>query len=118
MERKLAGLLGAVAGLATMGAAHAATQTGPSASPLPTAASYSELLGPVSDATVLLAADDAARFQQRSGDVQVAQYHHHHHSKKIIIKRHHHHHHRRIIIRKPHHHHHHSMYLPGGRKQG
>src|SRR6185437_8599632 len=56
MDKKLAGLLGAVAGLATMGAAHAATQQDATITPLPQAASYAELLGPVSDAPTLLAA--------------------------------------------------------------
>lgn len=107
MDKKIAGLLGAVAGLATMGAANAAVQ-GP-ASPLPAAASYAELLSPVSNASEVLIADDAARMQQGEAGVQLAQYHHHHHhNTRIIIKRrHHHHHHRKIIIRRSHHHHHH-----------
>lgn len=117
MDKKLAGLLGAVAGLATMGAAHAATQHDATITPLPQAASYAELLGPVSDAPTLLAADDAARMQQTGGRVQLAADHHHHHHTKIIIKRRHHHHHRKIIIKKTHHHHH-SMYLPGAPKEG
>jgi len=116
MDKKLAGLLGAVAGLATIGAAHAATQPDTTLSPLPQAASYAELLGPVSDAPALLAADDA-RIQQGGVRVQLAQDHHHHHHTKVIIKRRHHHHHRKIIIKKTHHHHH-SMYMPGATKKG
>ena len=112
MDKKLAGLLGAVAGLATMGAANAAVQQAP-ASPIPAATSYAELLGPVGNAPALLLADDAARMQQGDARVQLAQDHHHHHHTKVIIKRRHHHHHRKIIIKKPHHHHHHSMYMPG-----
>jgi len=115
MDKKLAGLLGAVAGLATMGAAHAATQQDANPSPLPQAASYAELLGPVSDAPTLLAADDARMLQGRVR-VQLAQDHHHHHHTKVIIKKRHHHH-RKIIIKKTHHHHH-SMYLPGAPKEG
>ena len=118
MDKKHAGLLGAVAGLATMGAAHAATQQGASAA-LPQASSYAELLGPVADAPALLAADDA-RVQESGVRIQLAQDHHHHHHTKIIIKKKHHHHHRKIIIKKTHHHHHHhhSMYLPGAPKEG
>lgn len=120
MDKKLAGLLGAVAGLATMGAAHAATQRAAPVAPLPQAASYAELLGPVSDAPTLLAADDAARTRQSSVRVQLAADHHHHHHTKIVIKPRHHHHHRKIIIKKSHHHHHHhhSMYMPGATKEG
>jgi hypothetical protein len=116
MDKKLAGLLGAVAGVATMGAAHAATQQPTAASALPVAASYAELLGPVGNATELLVADDASRMQQGEARIQLAQDHHHHHHTKVIIKHRHHHHHRKIIIKKSHHHHHHSMYLPGAAK--
>ena len=114
MDRKIAGLLGAVAGLATMGAANAAVTDTPASSPLPAAASYAELLAPVENAPELLVADDAARLQQGEAHVQLAQYHHHHHhhTTRIIVRRrhyhhHHHHHHRKIIIRRSHHHHHH-----------
>ena len=65
MDKKIAGLLGAVAGLATMGAANAAVQTPATDSPLPAAASYAELLAPVGNAPELLVADDAARFFPR-----------------------------------------------------
>lgn len=118
MDKKLAGLLGAVASVATLGAAHAATQQSTAVSPLPAAASYAELLSPVGNASELLVADDAARMQQSGGHIQLAQDHHHHHHTKVIIKKsHHHHHHRKIIIKKSHHHHHHSMYLPGAPKE-
>jgi len=123
MDKKIAGLLGAVAGLATMGAANAAVQA--PTSPLPAAASYAELLGPVSNASEVLIADDAARSELGEARVQLAQYHHHHHhNTRIIIKRrhyhHHHHHHRKIIIRRSHHHHHHhhhSMFMMGAPKK-
>jgi hypothetical protein len=114
MDKKIAGLLGAMAGLATMSAANAAVQDTPANSPLPAAASYAELLTPVDNASELLVADDAARLQQGDAHIQLAQYHHHHHhSTRIIVRRrhyhyhHHHHHHRKIIIRRSHHHHHH-----------
>jgi hypothetical protein len=125
MDKKIAGLLGAVAGLATMSAANAAVQDTTVNSPLPAAASYAELLAPVSNASELLVADDAARLQQGEAHVQLAQYHHHHHHHhhtKIIIRRrhyHHHHHHPRVIIRRSHHHHHHhhSMFMMGAPKK-
>jgi hypothetical protein len=124
MDKKIAGLLGAVAGLATMSAANAAVQTPDANSTLPAAASYAELLAPVDNASELLVADDAARMQQGEARVQLAQYHHHHHHHtKIIIRRrhyHHHHHHPRVIIRRSHHHHHHhhhSMFMMGAPKK-
>lgn len=103
MDKKTAGLIGAIAGLATMGSVQAVAQ--PAASQ--PVSSYSDLLAPISNATELLRADDAARLQQSSnrgeestsGVVRAEWYyqdHHHHH--------HHHHHHYR-------HYHHHSAYF-------
>src|SRR6185312_1083876 len=89
MDKKISGLLGAVAGLATMGSANAAVYDTPAA-PLPAATSYAELLGPVDNAPALLVADDDARMQQSDVRVRLAQYHdhhHHHHHTKIIIRR-------------------------------
>jgi hypothetical protein len=114
MDKKTAGLLGVVAGLATMGAAHAANV--PAQSPLH-AASYADLLAPVENAAALMKADDAvrARQPQQDPDIQLAQYyderpgreryyHHHHH---------HHHHHHREAYRHHHHHHHHQSTFVG-----
>jgi hypothetical protein len=114
MDRKTTGLLGAVAGLATMGAAQAATPGGANPSEALQAASYSDLLAPIQNAVALMRADDAARTQQprteASGDVQLAQgyyyappayYHHHHH----------HHHHHAYYRHHHHHHHHHSAFV-------
>jgi hypothetical protein len=109
MDKKIAGLLGAVAGLATMNAAQAATNPAPAGAEGLQASSYADLLAPVANAAELLKADDAARAQrplpQAGGDVELAQvyapyphpyYHHHHH-----------HHHYRHVRRYHHHHHHH-----------
>jgi hypothetical protein len=117
MEKKIAGLLGAMAALGTMNAAQAAP------SPDPTevlrANSYAELLQPIPNAAALLRAVDEARpAPSADANVQVAQYYHHHH--------HHHHHHafypryydpygpvvvvpryRRYYYHHHHHHHHH-----------
>jgi hypothetical protein len=110
MDKTTAGLLGAVASLATMGAAQAATEPAPNPSTFMQVASYADLLSPVENATVLMQADNALRaergVQQDDVDrtpenVQLADwddrnYHHHHH--------HHHHHHAYYH----HHHHHHN----------
>ena len=95
MEKKIAGLLGAVAALGTMGAAQAAP------APIPTDAlqanSYADLLQPIANASVLLQAlDEQQPAASTDGNIRLAQYHHHHH--------HHHHHHAyrpRIIVRCP-----------------
>ena len=93
MDKKLAGLLGAVAGLATLGAAQAA----PNPTDALQASSYADLLAPIPNASALLKADDAAPATNAAAEPLLAQYyyppsysyqpyyHHHHH---------HHHHHR------------------------
>jgi hypothetical protein len=121
MDKKIAGLLGAVAALGSMNAAQAAP------SPDPTevlrANSYAELLEPIPNASALLRAVDEARSEPSAdANVQVAQYYHHHHHHHhhhafypryydpygpvVVVPRYrryyHHHHH--------HHHHHHSFY--------
>ena len=86
MDKKIAGLLGAAAALTTVGGAYAATApTAEPASAARSAPSYAGLLEPIPNALALLKADDAARAEQRSAPVQLAQFYHHHH--------HHHHHH-------------------------
>lgn len=114
MDKKIAGLLGAAAGLATISAAQAAIAPAPDPSKPLKASSYADLLAPIPDAVALLEADNATRAQKAAepvaDDLQVAQYpyaapypyppyayHHHHH--------HHHHHYRRY---SHHHHHHHN----------
>ncbi|KJC57639.1 hypothetical protein UP10_27725 [Bradyrhizobium sp. LTSPM299] len=111
MEKKIAGLLGAVASLGAFSAAQAA----PAPTDVLQANSYAELLQPISDASAKLQAlDEAPPPTMTRENVQLAQYHHHHH---------HHHHHayqRRYVPRvvvvpryrrhHHHHHHHHNMY--------
>jgi hypothetical protein len=117
MEKKIAGLLGAVATLGAFSAAQAAP------SPAPTdvlrANSFADLLEPIPNAAALLqAVDETAPASSADENVQLAQlyvYHHHHH----------HHHHSqyrryapRVVVVPPrygryrhhHHHHHHSFY--------
>ena len=114
MDKTKTGLLGAVAGLATMGAAHATTAPAPNPSEFLQVSSYGELLGPVQNAAALLRADNTVRAsegvqqddtRQVPEDVQQAdyytygpRYHHHHH----------HHHHQAY---RHDHHHHHSSYV-------
>jgi hypothetical protein len=124
MDKKVAGLVGVVAGLATMGGAQAATPAaGEPTEPLH-ASSYADLLAPIANPVELLKADNAARAQKlaaaMSGERQVAQayspyaypyppyaYHHHHH----------HHHHHNAYWGPPnnhhHHHHHHNSTFIG-----
>lgn len=118
MEKKIAGLLGAVASLGAFGAAEAA------AAPTDVlhASSFAELLQPIPNAAATLQAiDESAPVPSAQDRVQLAQFyhhhhHHHHHSQyrryyepRIVVvppryrrDRYHHHHH--------HHHHHHSFY--------
>jgi hypothetical protein len=59
MDKKVAALLGAVAGIATIGAAQASPEPPPT-SPVK---SYAELLAPIANPVDQLRADDAAREQ-------------------------------------------------------
>ena len=111
MDKKIAGLLGAVAALSTLGAVQAAP-TPASTTDVLQANSYADLLQPIPNAAATLkAADENAQVASSEGQVQVAQmhhHHHHHHHRTIVIRRpHHHHHHNTIVIRRHHHHHHH-----------
>jgi hypothetical protein len=103
-------LLGAVAGLATMGAAHATIAPAPNPSEFLQASSYSDLLAPVQNAPALLKADNTMRASEGvqqddvgripPGNVQEADYygpppgyrHHHHHHHQAYRRDHHHHH--------------------------
>jgi hypothetical protein len=112
MDKKIAGLLGAVAAVSTMGTAQAA----PALNPTETlrANSFADLLEPIPNAAALLqAVDQQPQAETPDGNVQMARYHHHHHHhhhayrryvpRIIVVPRHRHHHHH-------HHHHHHNRY--------
>jgi hypothetical protein len=121
MDKKLVGLIGAVAGLATAGGAQAAIDP-PALSEALHASSYADLLAPIANPVELLKADNAVR-EQQAADFQVAQgyypyygnypysgyynypyYHHHHHHNNYYRPysyQHHHH----------HHHHHNSAFI-------
>jgi len=113
-NKKIVGVIGAIAGLAALDQAAQAT---PAATPTPdpmNARSFAELLDPIPNAVAALRAADAAATREtpavgaHDGATQVAGLHHHHHR----YHHHHHHHHHRVIRRiirhiVPHHHHHH-----------
>ena len=120
MEKKIAGLLGAMATLGAFNAAQAAPAPAPAPTDVLRANSFADLLEPIPNAAALLqAVDESAPAQSANENVQLAQYyyhhhHHHHHAWRryyappvIVVPprygyyRHHHHH---------HHHHHHSYY--------
>src|ERR1700691_2430353 len=105
MDKKIAGLLGAAAALATVGGANATQVQGNAQNP---AASYRDLLNPVPKALEALKADDARLANTPADEVKLAQigivvgHHHHHHGARIVVGHHHHH------ARHHHHHHHHQ----------
>jgi hypothetical protein len=125
MEKKIAGLLGAMATLGAFNAAEAAPTPAPAPTDVLRANSFADLLEPIPNAAATLrAVDESAPAQSADENVQLAQFYHHHH--------HHHHHHAgygryygggyapRVIIvprryrhHHHHHHHHHSFYRRG-----
>ena len=95
MEKRIAGLLGAVAALGAMSAAQAAP-----APQAPTetlrANSFAELLEPIPNAVSVLKTVDESQVASTEGNVQLAQFyyrHHHHHHHHFWHRWHHHHHH-------------------------
>jgi hypothetical protein len=115
MDKKIAGLLGAMASIGALNSAQAAPTLNPT--DILRANSFAELLEPIPDASARLKAVEEAQAQDTDANVQLAQYYYHHH--------HHHHHHGfyprydepEVVIvpryRRPyyhHHHHHHSFY--------
>ena len=118
MDKRIAGVVGAISGLAALDAAQAAAVD---AQPtLPPANSFADLLDPIPNAVALLrainAVDVSGPATQASDEpqVQLAGYHHHHHRwrhhhhhHRVFIYRHHHHHHHRVFRHHHHHHHHH-----------
>ena len=111
MDKKIAGLLGAAAAVATVGGAQASATPAQTSNDALTARSYPDLLTPIANAAEALIADNARLEAKASEGVQLAQYypnryyHHHHH---------HHHHgyyHYRYRYHHHHHHHHHGAYI-------
>jgi hypothetical protein len=120
MDKKVGGLIGAVAGLATISTAQAAPEPGANLSEPLHAASYADLLAPIPDAVAALRADNVTRAQ----NMRMAQYygyypyynyypyppppyyyyHHHHHHHHGYYGGYYHHHHY-------HHHHHNGAFI-------
>jgi hypothetical protein len=116
MQKKIAGLLGAMATLGAFGAAQAAPMPSPAPTDVLRANSFADLLEPIPNAAaLLLAVDQSAPAASAKDNIQLAQYHHHHHhhhhGMRRVIRRmlghHHHHHHHHHHFRHHHHHHHH-----------
>ena len=117
MQRRTAGVLGAIAAIAAAPVA-GATTTPANNSAVPVASSYAELLQPIPNATERLKLADAEASERPAVLIKAQYYAHHHH--------HHHHHYRYIRRVRPgyywyggrwlrnhhhhHHHHHHSHY--------
>jgi len=116
MEKRIAGLLGAVATLGAFNAAQAAPTPNPT--DVLRANSYADLLEPIPNAASLLkAVDESKPVPSADENVQLAQFYHHHHH-------HHHHHHgyyrggygydaygpRVVIVPRYRHHHHHHLH--------
>ena len=121
MEKKIAGLLGAMATLGAFNAAEAAPIPSPTPTDVLRANSFADLLEPIPNAVALLrAVDESGPSPSADENVQMAQFYHHHHhhhsfyrryeydeyAPRVIVVprryRYYHHHH--------HHHHHHSFY--------
>lgn len=115
MDKKIAGLLGAAAAVATVGCAQASTAPAQAPNDPLTARSYADLLTPIPNAGEALIADNARLEAKPSEGVQLAQYyhhhHHHHHHGYYRYYRHHHHHHGYYRYNRHHHHHHHGAYI-------
>jgi hypothetical protein len=80
MERRIAGVLGAMATLGAVNAAQAAPMPTHAPSDSLRANSFAELLQPIPNATALLQSIDESEPSSSSGNVQLARdYHHYHH---------------------------------------
>jgi hypothetical protein len=114
MDKKIAGLLGAVATLGTFTAAEA----GPAPAPADVlrADSYADLLEPIPNAVAMLQAVDQSTPAPATENVQLAQFHHHHHHHHSFYRHHHSYYPRVVVVPRyrryhhHHHHHHHSFY--------
>jgi hypothetical protein len=109
MEKKIAGLLGAMATLGAFNAAEAAPAPIPAPTDILRANSFADLLEPIPNAAALLqAVDESGPVASADENVQLAQYHHHHHHHSQYRR-----YAPRIVVaprRFRHHHHHHSFY--------
>ena len=105
MDKTILTLLGGASALAV-----AATGLATPAAAAEAPQSYADLLAPIPNAAVLLAAADADAAANEATEpegLQLAQWHHHHHHHHWGWRWHHHHHHHHWGWRWHHHHHHH-----------
>src|SRR5258708_33653635 len=80
MEKKIAGLLGAVATLGAFTAAEAAPITNPAPAEILSANSLADRLEPIPNAVALLqAVDEAGPIASAEENIQQVQFYHHHH---------------------------------------
>jgi hypothetical protein len=114
MDKKIFGLIAAVSGLGTFGAAQAATPSA-DADRIMAAQSFSELLEPIPNAVAVLRVVDQQGAASAPASFELAmEYHHHHHhhhgliSKFLGLHHHHHYHHHHYYHHHHHHHHHHN----------
>jgi hypothetical protein len=118
MDKKIAGLLGAVATLGAFTAAEAAPTPAPA--DVLRANSFADLLNPIPNAAATLQAiDESAPAPSANENVQLAQfYHHHHHHHHSFYRRYRYYDQAPIVVvpryrryyHHHHHHHHHSFY--------
>jgi hypothetical protein len=103
MDKKLAGLIGAMAGVAALSSAGALNSAQAAANPSEAlqAGSYADLLAPIGNASALLKAADAAQTPEVAGGAQLAQYYYYGRSPYYHHHHHHHHHHRRGVYFGP-----------------
>lgn len=125
MEKKVAGLVGALTALVAADPTQAATPAPLDLDSAMQVRSYADLLKPIPNASALLTVSDeaeaqAARLQTASDGeavVQEAQYYfhdHHHHHHRYYRRFYHHHHHHHNYYRRYHHHHHHRYFRDEG----
>lgn len=117
MHTRKAGLIGAIAGMASMGVAQAALHPSAPAGLQP-ASSYAELLRPIPNATEVLKASNAELLAQAHARVIEVQYnggdsHHHHSNYAPPVEHHHHHAHYAPPVEHHHHHQGTTIVIPG-----
>ena len=108
MDKKIVGLIAAVSGLGTFGAAQASTPPAADVERAMNPQSFAELLDPIPNATnILRTVDENRAAAPDTSDIQLAWWHHHHHHHHHWYWHHHHHHHHHWWW---HHHHHHHWW--------
>ena len=103
MDKKMVGLLSAMAAFAPAAATAATTLTPADLN----AESYADLLAPIPNATEKLKASDALLQSDNAAKLEMAQYFYHHHHHHFFHRRFYHHHHHHHFFRRRFHHHHH-----------